>query len=164
MLINITQTKETKSPKGADCLECTGITRDGKPIIFYSSSRQQNLWDSLSGQEWDVDFKIFGGSKWAQTINPYHSPDSKLVQEAKKLGAVPVEPTPQVTQSKSAPFKASGDKMSKEEWKERDEETRISIQRQTALKTAAENAPEKSTSEDIIKVAKRFAKYLETGE
>lgn len=100
----------------------------------------------------------------ATQTGAHYPPDSKLVQEAKRLGAVPVEPTPQALQSKSAPPKTSSDKMTKEDWATKDEITRKSIQRQTALKAAVDSAPEKTTSEDIIKVAKRFDKYLEAGE
>lgn len=57
--------------------------------------------------------------------------------------------------------------MSKDDWAEKDRITRTSIQRQTALKEAVNLAslhPEQATGEKVIATAKKFEKYLETGE
>lgn len=121
--------------------------------------------------------------EWA--VNP-HKKDSEYIYSAIQTGThyspeMLPNPSPKALGLKSSPpkpedghlvgaaekmgfVKEKSDKMSKEDWAEKDEKTRRSIQRQTALKTAAENAPEKTTTEDIIKVAKRYDKYLETGE
>jgi len=82
-----------------------------------------------------------------------------IVKQAEKLGGTLAEITPQADA-----------KMTKEDWAEKERITRKSIERQTSLKEAVNVAVaeidkgKEMTPAKIIELAKRFCKYLDTGE
>jgi hypothetical protein len=99
--------------------------------------------------------------------------DTSLVEAAKSIGAIEIKednqprdewkPTPLTSQSVTL-----NDKMSKEDWDEKDRRTRKSIERQKALELAVNftlSYAEKieDLEKEVIKIAKRFETYLQTG-
>jgi hypothetical protein len=99
--------------------------------------------------------------------------DTSLVEAAKSIGAEVInppplkgdrynpkydkEPAPQTSQSVTL-----NDKMSKNDWDEKDRHTRKSIERQKALELAC-NVTKLDANEKIILTARRFEIFLETG-
>jgi hypothetical protein len=89
-----------------------------------------------------------------------------LVEAIKSLGATEIAPEdtpkylPQTSQSVTL-----NDKMSKDDWDEKDRRTRHSIERQKALELACNvtKLDANDTNESIILTARRFAIFLETG-
>ncbi len=122
MIVNVTKTEQTTSKSGKELLECTGITDQGKPVIFLVNSKFKDFWGDIKGQMWSVEVKKFGQSYWLDKIDPYHPPDGKFPAEEEVKEAYH-----EAVQSKSAPVK---DKMSVEDWAEKDRVTRRSIERQ----------------------------------
>lgn len=79
---------------------------------------------------------------------PIKPPTSHLVQAAEKLGAVPL----------------TKEEQEKEYWDKKNKITQKSIERQKALEMAVSLSNAQPKNDNIIEWAKRFEKYLETGE
>jgi len=127
----------------------TNYFKDMKEGLAY-----QLNWSNTKGTDWILSAEAIGDKLHTS------KPPETLVEAAKSMGAVPVEPAPQAPQPKSAP-----DKMSKDDWDEKDRRTRKSIERQTSLNAAVELAKSSIIKPDqIILSAIKFATYLEKGE
>lgn len=107
--------------------------------------------------KYNVTDIIPGSENLKEPVKPEPAPLDKDTQEEIKKAYE--EATQKTSQSKS-----TSDKMSKDDWDEKDKRTRKSIERQKALELSVNYSPDNYTLEDMIKSAKRFEKYLEIGD
>jgi hypothetical protein len=143
---------------------------------FYKNEKNGKTWYS---------HKIKGGSGYCNESkevvfhseidadNPVETKDSPLVKAALNMGAEKVvQPSPDATKSNSKPITPPvgtstppNPKNEQDYWDEKNKNTRKSIERQKALEIAASLQIEQTNHPDkIIMVAKKFERYLETGE
>jgi len=149
------------------------------------SEKRQNLWEVFQiGAEVNLGWANFKNQDFIASAEQIHK-DSPLVKAALNMGAEkvrepandkyphekPVQPSPDATKSNSKPVtppistNTPAEVMTPEKWDAKEARTRKSIERQKALEIAASLQIEQTNHPDkIIMVAKKFERYLETGE
>jgi hypothetical protein len=169
--VNVTSTQ--KDPYGN--LIVNGTLKVGK--------KREPLFDVFQpGAEVKIGYASYMNKDYIATAEQTGKHENHLVQAAIKAGAVPltenptlekpVQQTPDAPKSNSTPIKPQSStslpptpKNEQDYWDEKNKITRKSIERQKALELGIGwQLGGKSDFKTLLDCAKRFEKYLETGE
>lgn len=127
----------------------TGHKISNKRVSYFDIIKQNATVQLNYAEAYNKEY-IYNALPVGDQLPPAKAPGeapNRMVEQAKNLGAV-------------------DDKMSKNDWTDKDTKTRKSIERQKSLELAVNLLIDRKDpdEEDVVLVAQRFEKYLETGK